>query len=110
MKDRVVAILEDKKVEDISVVDVRTKSALFDYFVIGTIESGRQVDAVLDEIKKSSINIHHIEQSDDNEWVLIDLFDTVVHLFSKSKRKEYDLDSLWKNTLETLNGSNKTNE
>jgi len=102
MKEKVVRILEEKKVEDVSIIDVRTRSALFDYFVIGTIESGRQVDAVIDELKKSSFEIHHIEQTDDNGWVLIDLFDVVIHLFSPDKRAEYNLDSLWKNTVETI--------
>ncbi len=107
MKNRVADILKDKKIEHVSIIDVRTKSALFDYFVIGTIESARQVDAVIAELKKSDIKIHHIEETGDNEWVLIDLFDVVVHLFSPKKRREYDLDSLWKNTVDTINNNGR---
>ncbi len=109
MKDEIVRILEDKKIANISIIDVRTKSALFDYFVVGTIESGRQIDAVIGELKKSSLKIHHIEQTDDNGWVLIDLFDIIVHLFTSLKRKEYDLDSLWKDTVKTLQENEKRN-
>ncbi len=103
MKDDIVAILEEKKVEDIEVVDVRTRSAFFDYFIIGTVESHKQSDAVVDELKKGAIRIHHIESTKESGWTLIDCFDVIVHLFTPEKRREYDLDSLWKNTLKTLN-------
>ncbi len=102
MKDSIVEILESKKVEDISVIDLRTRSALFDYFIIGTVESAKQVDAIIDEFKKADIPIHHLEGEDDSGWVLIDSFDIVVHLFSARKRKEYDIESLWQETKKRL--------
>ncbi len=102
MKDDIVSILEEKKVEDISIVDVRTRSSLFDYFIIGTVSSDRQSDAVIYELKKSAIQIHHIEHADDGEWVLIDCFDIIIHLFTEEKRAEYNLEALWQNTVKTL--------
>lgn len=103
MKDEITKILEEKKVENISVIDVRVKSALFDYFIIGTIESSKQVDAIIHELKQSAIQIHHIEESKEGDWVLIDCFDLIIHLFTEQKRSEYDLESLWKDTVKTLN-------
>ncbi len=102
MKEKIVEILEDKKVEDIAVIDVRQKSAMFDYFVIGTIDSNKQTDAVIYELKKSSVEVHHIEETEDGGWILIDCYDVVIHLFDKQKRAEYDLESLWKDTIKTL--------
>ncbi|WP_025270418.1 ribosome silencing factor [Hippea sp. KM1] len=99
MKDTIVEILKEKKVEDINVVDLRMKSALFDFFVIGTVQSNKQVYAILDEIKKKNIEIHHIEETSDGNWTLIDCYDVVVHLFTEDKRREYDLDSLWDATV-----------
>ncbi|AEA33263.1 ribosome silencing factor [Hippea maritima] len=98
MKEKLLKILEDKKVEDITVYDLRMKSALFDFFIIGTVSSNKQVYAIFDEIKKSGIDIHHIEETADGGWTLIDCFDVVIHLFTEQKRKEYDLDSLWRET------------
>lgn len=98
MKEKILKILDDKKVEDIAVYDLRMKSALFDYFIIGTVSSSKQVYAIFDDIKKSGIDIHHIEETSDGGWTLIDCFDVVIHLFTEQKRKEYDLDSLWKET------------
>ncbi len=101
MKDEIIKILKEKKVEDISVIDVRVKSALFDYFIIGTTESNKQTDAIIHELKQSAIQIHHIEET--RNWILIDCFDLIIHLFTKQKRAEYDLESLWKDTVKTLN-------
>ncbi len=98
MREELVRILEEKKVDDISVYDMRMKSALFDYFIVGTVNSSKQVYAIFDEIKKSGIDIHHIEETSDGGWTLIDCFDIVMHLFTEKKRKEYDLDSLWRET------------
>ncbi len=98
MREELIKILEEKKVDDISVYDMRMKSALFDYFIVGTINSNKQVYAIFDELKKSGIEIHHIEETSDGGWTLIDCFDIVMHLFTENKRKEYDLDSLWRET------------
>jgi len=98
VRGELVRILEEKKVDEISVYDMRMKSALFDYFIVGTVSSSKQVYAIFDEIKKSDIEVHHIEETSDGGWTLIDCFDTIIHLFTKKKREEYDLDSLWKET------------
>ena len=98
MREKLLQILEDKKVEDVVVYDLRMKSALFDFFIVGTVSSSKQVYAVFDDIKKSCIDIHHIEETSDGGWTLIDCFDVVIHLFTEQKRKEYNLDSLWKET------------
>lgn len=98
MREKLLQILDDKKVEDVVVYDLRMKSALFDFFIIGTVGSSKQVYAVFDDIKRSGIDIHHIEETSDGGWTLIDCFDVVIHLFTEEKRKEYNLDSLWKET------------
>ncbi|WP_035586870.1 ribosome silencing factor [Hippea jasoniae] len=100
MRDRIVEILEDKKATDIVSIDMRMRSSLFDFFIIATIESDKQVYAIYDEIKKSGIDIHHLEESKDGSWTVIDCFDVIVHLFSPSKRKEYDIESLWDKTIQ----------
>ncbi len=101
--DKILDILKDKKAEDIVSIDMRTKSAMFDYFIIATVDSSKQADAIVNELKKSDINIHHVETSHDSGWILIDCFDIIIHLFNSHKRKEYNLEDLWKNTKQFLN-------
>lgn len=101
--DKILDILKDKKVEDIVSIDMRAQSAMFDYFIIATIDSSKQSDAIVNEFKNSNVNIHHIETSHDSGWTLIDCFDTIIHLFTSQKRKEYNLEDLWKNTKKILN-------
>ncbi len=99
MKDKIIQILNDKKVEDIVSIDLRNQSSIFDFFVIGTVSSSKQVYAIYDEIKKSGIDIHHIEETQDGSWTLIDCYDVVIHLFSQDKREEYNLESLWEKAI-----------
>ncbi len=95
MKDELMDILEEKKVLDVVLLDLRKRSALFDYFIIGTVESTKQAEAVVEEIDKRNVRVHHIEYSPDGGWTLVDCFDVVVHLFSEQKREEYNIESLY---------------
>lgn len=94
-------IVEDKKANDILVLDIREISLLADYFVICTAETGRQVSAIVDavvpEMKRLGLySLTGVEGTQESGWVLIDFGDIIVHLFSPEKRDFYDLDKLWK--------------
>lgn len=94
-------ILEDKRANDILVLDIREISLLADYFVICTVETTRQVgaivDAVMPEMKKMGrYSFTGVEGTLESGWVLLDFGDIVVHLFSPEKRAFYGLDRLWK--------------
>lgn len=94
-------VIEDKKANDILVLDIREISLLADYFVICTVETARQlgaiVDAVIPEMKKLGLySLAGVEGTLESGWVLIDFGDIVVHLFNPEKRAFYALDKLWK--------------
>lgn len=91
----------DKKATDIVVLDLRTTGAFTDYFLICTGANPRQVHAIADAIeaalKAKHVRPSHIEGYQRAEWVLVDYFDFVVHVFSPSARAFYGLERLWGN-------------
>jgi ribosome-associated protein len=89
---KVKEVLENIKLIDINLIDLKKKSPFFDYFVIATCNS-RQASAVISELKKEfREDIKNISESD--VWSLVDLGSIIVHLFNEETRKTYNLDSL----------------
>jgi ribosome-associated protein len=91
--------LEEKKGEDILLLDIREVAPLADYFVICSGTSDRMLDALIDAVqesvkKKFSTN-PRIEGAPGDGWVLADYGDVIVHLFSLEKRNFYRLEELW---------------
>ncbi len=93
--------MDSKKAEDIVILDLRDlQSAPCNFFVIcsGNVPSHVSAisDGVYEAIKKATgYNPHKIEGYDNAEWILMDYFDIVVHIFQKDKRDHYRLESLW---------------
>lgn len=96
----VVKACDSKRAEDILALDVSKVSLLADYFVICNGGSERQlkaiVDAVDDEASKADYPVKRIEGKDGGKWILIDLGDVIVHVFSSSERAFYNLEKLWR--------------
>jgi ribosome-associated protein len=97
----VVRACQAKKAEDISVLQLDAQASGFtDYFVLCSGINPRQVQAIADEIdhKLGVIGVQptHIEGYNQADWLLMDYVDFVVHIFSESARKFYDLERLWK--------------
>ena len=91
--------LEDKKGEDILLMDIADISSFTDYFVIcnGTSDRmlGSLADAVLETAKKGFRINASVEGEPIDGWLVVDLGDVVVHLFSPDQRDYYDLEKLW---------------
>ena len=91
----------EKKGQDLVVLNLATSGAFTDYFVVCSGQTGRQVRAIVDGILKmlreNGTRPSHVEGYDNGEWVLIDCFDFIVHVFTKETRLFYDLDRLWGN-------------
>src|SRR5436305_13580395 len=91
----------DKKAEDLTLLELEQGTGAFtDYFVISSGTNPRQVQAISDEVelllKRAGLYPNNIEGYKQAEWVLIDYVDFVVHVFSESARRYYDLERLWK--------------
>ncbi len=91
----------EKKAEDISILRLDAQASGFtDYFVICSGANPRQVQAIGDEVDEKLSKLghepSHVEGRNQAEWLLLDYVDFVVHIFSESARKFYDLERLWK--------------
>jgi ribosome-associated protein len=94
-----VTALEDIKARDITVLDVRKLTTLYDTLIIASADSNRQVNAlahhVRDELKNAGATIIGIEGEETGEWVLVDAGDIVVHVMQPAVRAYYNLEELW---------------
>jgi ribosome-associated protein len=96
-----VAAAEDKKAQDLSILQMdRSSSAFTDYFLICTGTNPRQIQAIADDIelrlKRAGHYPNNVEGYNRAEWVLLDYVDFVVHIFSEQARSHYNLERLWK--------------
>ncbi len=96
----IVYAMEDKKAEDILVLDMRELSPLVDYFVICSGISKVHLDTLSDNVLKKLKEEHgfypsHVEGTSSSGWILIDVQDIMIHIFSPKKREFYDLEGLW---------------
>ena len=91
--------LEDKKAEDIKVLDLRNLSSVAECFVIASGNNINQLKAMADNVEEklylNGIRLHHTECYQSGSWVLLDFNGLVVHLFLKDQREFYDLDRVW---------------
>jgi len=92
-------LLEDKKAEDIVILDVSRLTNLADYFVIASANSPTHARALADyleeELRKLGMEIDHVEGKDYGHWILVDLIDTIVHIFTPETREYYGLEWIW---------------
>ena len=89
----------DKKADDLVVLDLRKAAGFTDYFVICTGQNARQIKAIADGVEEALAHGHvkpaHVEGYSHAEWVLLDYFDFVVHVFGAETRRFYGLERLW---------------
>lgn len=92
--------LEDKKGEDIKVIDISEVSILADYFIIASGNNRNQVQALCDNVEEKlgrmGIIKKQIEGYDNGNWILVDYRDIVIHIFDKENRLFYDLERIWR--------------
>ena len=96
----IIGAMEEKKAEDIRVLDIAEISSLGDYFLIASGNNVNQVQAICDEIDmrlgRQGIAPKQIEGYMNANWILMDYGDVIVHVFDKENRLFYDLERIWK--------------
>ncbi|MBO7725285.1 MAG: ribosome silencing factor [Thermoguttaceae bacterium] len=98
-------IIAENKGTEIKILDLREITRVFDFFVIASGASRRQLHAMSDEIddrfeKEMGDRRRGIEGYQESRWIVLDYGDVVVHLFEPEKREFYALDELWGNARE----------
>lgn len=101
---KAVLALEDKKAEDIRVIDITEVSSIADYFIIANGSNQNQLQAMLDAVDealyKEGKKAKQVEGNQQSTWILMDYEDIIVHLFSKEDRLFYDLERIWRDGKE----------
>jgi ribosome-associated protein len=92
---------QDRKAQDLSLLDLKDASSFTDFFLICSGTSTRHTQAICDgiveQLKKSGVTPSHVEGYSQAEWILLDYLNFVVHIFLERARRFYDLERLWKN-------------
>lgn len=92
--------LEEKKGEDIQVIEIKDISIIADYFIIANGTNSQQVDALIDSVKdklgRSGFEPLRVEGVRSASWILMDYGDVVIHVFSKEDRLFYNLERIWR--------------
>ena len=97
--DAAISAAEDKKALDLVVLDLRKAGGFTDYFVLVSGSNARQIRAIADGVMAAlsadGVKPAHVEGYERSEWILIDYFDFIVHVFSPGTRLFYGLERLW---------------
>lgn len=102
IRDAAIEALEQIKAADITVLDVRKMTSLFDYMIVASADSTRQTKAlannVQERLRELGATVCGIEGERTGEWVLVDLGDVIVHVMQPAIRTYYNLEQLWGGT------------
>ncbi len=93
-------LADNKKAEDIAILDVRELSSVTDYFVIASGTSEPHLRAIVDEIADKLKEGYHlrpraVDGTLQTAWIVLDYFDVIVHIMRADVRERYDLETLW---------------
>lgn len=97
----IIEAIQEKKGHGLIKIDLKNlKNNLCDYFIICDGESNTQVNALAENIEKQTYlqlktQPHHIEGRENSQWILLDFFSVIVHVFQKEYRNFYKLEDLW---------------
>ena len=100
MAKMAVDALEDRKGEEVHIIDISEISTLADYFIIASGTNINQVQALADNVQEVLGRAGHmtknVEGYDSGKWILLDFGDIIVHVFDSENRLFYDLERIWR--------------
>ena len=92
-------LLNSKKAEDIVVIDIAEKSSFADYLVVASGSSDRHIESLIDDVKdlaaQDGVPTKGIEGKNGTGWILLDLGDVIVNIFSREMRSKYNIEKVW---------------
>ena len=100
----IIDALQDKKAEDIRVIDISNVSVIADYFVIASGSNTNQIQAMVDNVEeemfKAGFDDPKVEGYNTASWILLDYKDVIVHVFSEDDRAFYNIERIWRDGKE----------
>lgn len=100
MVKRICQVLDGKKAEDITVIDISQISSISDYFIVTNGTSLPHVQTLVDEISRELSKLDYkpntVEGGRSATWILLDYIDVVIHVFTKEDREFYNLERIWR--------------
>jgi ribosome-associated protein len=100
----IIDALQDKKAEDIRVIDISNVSVIADYFVIASGSNTNQIQAMVDNVEeemfKAGFDDPKVEGYNTASWILLDYNDVIVHVFSEDDRAFYNIERIWRDGKE----------
>ena len=92
--------IDDKKGQDIKIIDIHNVSVIADFFVIASGTNSNQVQAIVDNVEeqlgRAGFEAKQIEGNRNSSWILMDYGDVIVHVFDEENRLFYDLERIWR--------------
>lgn len=92
-------VLDNKKAQNITVINISSRAAFADYMVLASGGSERQVNTLCDELEdqleKEGVSVKSIEGKKNSGWLLMDYGDIIVNLLTASMRKKYNIEKVW---------------
>ena len=96
--------IDDKKGQDIKVIDIHNVSVIADYFVIASGTNSNQVQAIVDNVEeqlgRAGYEPKQVEGTRGSNWILMDYGDLIIHVFDEENRLFYDLERIWRDGKE----------
>lgn len=103
-----VEALDDKKGNDIKIIDIKEISSIGDYLVIADGSNANHVQALCDNVgemmHKAGCKLKNKEGYSNGGWILMDYYDIIIHVFSETERSFYDLEHIWRDGKYVLSG------
>lgn len=97
--------LEDKKAEDIRIIDISEISTIADYFIIADGSNKSQIQAMADNVSemlgRAGVSLRQMEGYQSANWILMDFRDVIIHIFDRENRLFYDLERIWRDGVLT---------
>lgn len=92
-------LLNSKKAEDIVVIDIAEKSSFADFLVVASGTSDRHIESLIDDVEdlaaQNGVPTKGIEGKNGTGWILLDLGDVIVNIFSREIRTKYNIEKVW---------------
>jgi ribosome-associated protein len=104
-RDKIVDAVDSKKANSVTVIDLRGKTLIADFFIICSGTSNIHIrsvaDGILEALEEVGVRAHRTEGFAEGTWIVLDYGDSIVHVMSEDERNRYKIENLWTREIKT---------